>query len=290
MGTNSLKGNYIVEKSNDFIMTDALSKCDATMLKAMDIYMSCINAREPEKREISFTKQAFCRLMGIDRNAKLTSLKNALCELQSAVISFPISYLNDNGKVEYKGTRSVTLFTTSEIVTDVKTGANVIVMKCNDDAKDLFFQLQKKGYTRYMVQNSVRLSSKYAILLYNLLKMEQGLQHSDKAIAIYDLQDLRKRLGALDKTNAEFKYFKRLLVKCCEDINNNTDINVVLEPIYEGRFVKQMGFSISTHNIELPFPDSNVETNITGDREPVLFHLTPVVGKIDDTVDDFQQS
>ena len=107
------------------------------------------------------------------------------------------------------------------------------------------FGLKDKGnFTKFYLSNILKFRSKYSILLYEFLKMNEFKQGK----IIVSVEDLRKQLQ-VDKTSkayTEFKYLNYILIKAKKDIEELTDIKeFTYELIKEKRVVKSLNIFVN---------------------------------------------
>lgn len=238
-----LDKNYNIEKSKALVWAK-FNQFNAGELKVLDTYLSKIDARSPGSYRVTFTKREYCDLMGLHPETKTEQLKKYTKHLLGNVVTIDTE----------KGYRQYTLFTFAECELDEELGQNVVTICCNQELKELFFNLAEDGYVRYKLKNSIALGSQYSILLYGLLK--DKIKTGTSKIALnsiewrVDLKELREYLGATEKSYDAFKEFNRsILQKSQEEINRHTDINFEYEKILKGRLTRGIKFII-TEKIE----------------------------------------
>lgn len=223
--------NNIVEKSKPLVWAK-FNNYTSNELKILEVYLSRINAREPESSSVMFTKKEYCELMGIHPNTKTQQLKKYTGKFIGNYVTLNI----DGGYEQYP------LFTKVTCQKDPELGEVTIKLTCNPDLKQIFFQLAEDGYIRYKLKNIISLNSRYSVRLYSLLK--------DKAYGNYewvvDVEELRKLLDINAPRYDSFKYLNaEILKKCEEEINSNTDIRFSYEKIQRGRTTRAVKFFIT---------------------------------------------
>ncbi len=265
-----LNEDFIVEKSNDIVNAE-MAKCDLTMLKLMDIYLSKINARDPSSARVEFTKQEFLSLMNLHPKSKLTGINQACDNLMTLKVNFAFK------TSEETGIRKAILFNTCDIVN--REGRVIIRMCANPDVQWLFFDLKEKGYTAYALKNTIGLTSKYSLLLYQNLRMQLSSQHKKEASKKYELDTLREMLGIQD-SYVEFKKLRTLLDECITELNEKTDTRIEMEVIKNGTKAVAVRFTIRAKKNEkhldtIPEDDEVLDDlSKAVDRCPVVFDLT----------------
>ncbi len=225
--------DFIVEKSRELALAN-FTGYGKNELRLLDIYLSRINARDPETRFVQFTKQEYCEIMGLHEKTKTKDIESYLQRLRSREVRFPVTYKNKSG------IGATNLFTTSYILRDDVTREVIIVLKCNEDVKDLFFNLEKNGYLRYVIRTYLALESEYSMKLYNQLRARK---YGDGKWSVA-VELLREVLELKGKSYDEFKYVRRVIDESVRDINEHTDIQVSYEITREWRTVKKLTFLI----------------------------------------------
>ena len=116
-------------------------------------------------------------------------------------------------------------------------GAGKVELYLSRSLKDYLIGLLG-NFTQYELYNVMALHSKYAIRLFELFKSYQ-YQHTKR----FDIDELKHLLYAEKYKN--YKDFrKRVLEPAIKEINEYTEISVVLEPIYKGKKVIEVKFII----------------------------------------------
>lgn len=226
----ALQEEYWVEKSNNLILSTFIGY-SATALKLLDVYLSKINARDKSTKVVRFTKQEFCRLVGMHEKSKTSEISNALDCLQKSQVTFPDRYQGMDG------IKKSILFPNAGIYLDKKTGKQVITLECNAVLEDLFFDVRNQGYTKYLLKNMLGLKSSQGMLLYNRLKLESFGKTEWGA----DLAELKSTMGMTSDQDKDMRHFRRTLDRCCGEINQETDIDVSYELIREGTNKRKIG-------------------------------------------------
>ena len=190
--------NMIVEKSRDLIGMKT-PKWKLSELKLLDIYLAKINARDEKSRTVRFTKREYIELMELTE-VKAIDLKKNLESLISKTV-----YIRDKNELDHF--KICNLFSVAYYHED-EHGEKVIDLSCSEDMKEAFFNLADNGYLMYLVKNSLRLNSTYAVKLYMYLK--DNMFRSPFEI---DLKTIRSTLEVDGiKTYNNFKYFKSCLL------------------------------------------------------------------------------
>lgn len=94
-------------------------------------------------------------------------------------------------------------------------------IEINSNLLPFLFELHQQ-FTRYKLSNITKLSSLYAIRLYELLKLQENLGKR-----IFSIDDLRKKLKLTDNSLTSFKDFRRRVLEIAKrEINNKTDLTI----------------------------------------------------------------
>lgn len=231
-----LDGNNLIEKSKPLVWA-RFNNYTVNELKLLEVYLSRINARNPESCRVKFTKKEYCELMGLHPDTKTQQLRKYTRKFLGNVVTLDLK----DGYEQY------TLFTHAVCREDPEVGQVCIELNCNPELTELFFNIAEDGYIRYKLKNIIELGSQYSVRLYSLLK--------DKAFGKYewtvDLKELRELLGATSKNYESFKEFNRSVLKKAEsEINEHTDIKFTYEKITRGRLTRAIKFKIKNRAAE----------------------------------------
>lgn len=228
-----LKGNlqdtHIVQKCEPMLLMRTVP-FELGELKILDTYLSRINSHDSNCRTVTFTKSEYEELMGF-KNADIRTLKKYTKSMLSKVIELPMP----DGYIQF------TLFTKS-VCKKNEYDQQIIELTCSEDAKTIFFNIEKLGYLRYELKNILTLTSKYSFLLYLYL-----LKNRYRADWIIPLQELREQY--LDVKNSDYyKEFKRfnneILKKAVKEVNEKTDIKFSYENKKTGRRITDIRFQL----------------------------------------------
>ena len=103
-----------------------------------------------------------------------------------------------------------------------------------------YFREFAKGYVGYDLNYALIAKSTYTIRIYELAKKWQKTKTFE-----YDLDELRKKIGALGKSYDTYGNFKAKALKpAVEEINVITDVHVTYEEIKEGKRVVAIKFTV----------------------------------------------
>ena len=160
-------------------------------------------------------------------------IKSALKKLMSKVIT--IETINEKGKRSF---RLYQWFSKGEY----HEGEKFIEVQFHPDLKPYLLALKEK-FTDIPLKIVLRLRSKYAIRLYELLR-----RYKDTGFRIDSVTELREKLGVEKGEYPRFYDFeRRVLLSAVKEINKETDLLVSYKKIKKGRKIVQIEFKIE-HN------------------------------------------
>ena len=228
----SIKNNNLVEKSN---VLNTLMSADMglTELRFFCLYLSKLNARNPNKRTVDILISEFENFFDVKVNTTLFTQK--IRKIMGRTVE-----IRENGQI-----RILTLY--SEFCWK-ENESNIISITCNDKMLPYLFKLQG-NYTKYMIGNIAKLNSVSKIRLYEILKQYEKI--GTIKISIEEL-----KLMLCSSKNSDFRHFRTdTLEPAIKDINQYTDIQVSYEKVLSCRKVVALTFTINKKvNINEEFP------------------------------------
>ena len=119
----------------------------------------------------------------------------------------------------------------------------VLKVKIDKDFHTYLLKIKNK-YLKYNLENVMRLNSKYAIRLYEILKNELEMRKRQKRELEFrfDLDEMRKLLSI--PNSYRYPDIKRQILEKSKSEFKKTDINFEYEPIKEGRKVVSISFKL----------------------------------------------
>ena len=128
-------------------------------------------------------------------------------------------------------------------------GDEYIEVQFHPDLKPYLLEL-KKRFTKIPLKQVLKLRSKYAIRLYELLK-----RYEDTGFRTDYLPELRKKLGVEEKEYKAFKDFeKRVLKPAVKEINEKTDLEVSYTKKKTGRRITHIDFKVKSKYAKEGYP------------------------------------
>lgn len=220
----------IIEKSN-VLNTMQQTNYDMSLneFRFFCMYLSKLNAREPERRTAVIAIKDFEELFNISFNT--SRFKQKIRQIAGANIE-----IKTDKRTEIVQLYSKFAWVDDETCTDIE-------ITCNSDIQPYIFELQK-NYTSYRLENIAKLNSVSKIRLYELMKQYENI----KCIQ-FDVEDLKKMLMS-NETN--FKFFKlRVIEPAVADISKYTDITVTYEKVLKCRKCVAIKFFIKSKNQDI---------------------------------------
>lgn len=129
-----------------------------------------------------------------------------------------------------------------------------IDFKINSDLKDQLIALQK-NYLLYDKRNILKLRSKFAIRIYQILKSYER-KDRDSVVVELSVKELRETLlvndegESIDQYKSYTLFKKKVILKAQEEINSLTDISFSIEEIKKGRRVDSIKFYLRKNRKE----------------------------------------
>ena len=221
--------NYTVVKANEIIQK-ARYDLNITELKTLAYIFSKIKPTDTKLDEYTFSIKEYCKVSGIDykNGGNYRYIKETLKGLRDK--SFWV--LDENGNDVLIGwLQKVKL----------SKGSGKVTVRLDDDLQKYIIGLFS-NYTQYELLSTLPMKSSYSFRIYELLKSYAfQKQHT------FYIDELKNQLLAANYVN--FKDFRRYVLEVAtKEINLYTDIEVSWMPIYKGRKVIQVKFTIKQRN------------------------------------------
>ena len=220
-----------------------LSQTSMTLpeFKIFDAYLSRIDCHKPDERYVRFEKGELEQLLGVEKinKADLTKrLRNLFQTLE----------IHDERKP--KGFTLIALFTKAECEQD-EDGLWQVNLACSAEAMEYIFNPESLTYLKYRLKNVINLTSRYSYILF--LYLWDNRWRKTWTIALAELKQL---LNCTSESYNEFKLFNnRILKKCCNEINEKTDLKFEYLTVKKGRKIAAIKFTVRTLADELPEAD-----------------------------------
>lgn len=218
-----LRGQNVVEKRNILNEMRAVG-WNTQELRFFAIYLSKINARNPETRLVRFKLSEFERIMDKER-VQAKDLKPTTDSLLQKILHVPL----DGGK---RGYDSFQLFKRCRVEKSKEDNIWYVDIDAHDEALPFMFDF-KALYVSYKVINVLRLRGSNQIRMYEVLK-----QHENNKNGIFEvsLPVLRDMLGVEPEQYPRWERFRTKVLDVCQKaIEELTDIKYTYEPVKKGK-------------------------------------------------------
>lgn len=247
--TGKLDPKYWVQKSDPLLLMRSVP-FSLGELKILDTYISRINATDDTRRTVIFTKEEYEELMGLT-SANYRALEKHTEGLLGKVVTL---------EMPNKDFLKFVLFTKAYYHKD-EYGKPIIEITCTEEAKELFFCVNKYHYFKYALENVINLTRKASYLLYVYIRSNRYRRKWE-----VPLEKLRDTI--LDCKGQEsylaFKEFKRAVLEpAVKEVNAKTDCHFEYEAVKRGRRVAKIKFIY--HPQQLLVEDQTV--SISGNNE-----------------------
>ena len=221
---------YYVAESNDLI-TKSRHDLTARELKIMDYVISKIQPTDSGLITINTSMYELTKVLELKSSGRTYSqIAQNLDDMRAKSI-----------KIYNENERSITMTGWFERAKVWENGQ--IELKINEDFSPYLIDL-KNNYTQYLLIDTVKLKSKYAILLYKLMREADKVKGKSIAILQGTPEEFMEWLGA--PKDYEYKDLKRnILKKAVEEINLKID-DMDLE-ILQGRYGRKV-VQVEIHN------------------------------------------
>ena len=232
----ALTGSEVVIQDNALI--DSPKNLD---LQEQKLFLFLVSKIDPydSQHQICFriTVKDFAKAIGLENQKSLADayrdVRKVMRSLQRRIVT------------EVEQGRKGKIITDMPLITYAKyyTGEGYADIELNPHITPMLFELHRE-FTRYKLSNIIRLSSIYAIRLYELLKKQETIGQRT-----FILEDLRKKLGVPENSLKQFVHFKsRVLEIAKREIDKRTDIEINYTFKKTGRKITHIIFDIKSKN------------------------------------------
>jgi plasmid replication initiation protein len=228
-----LTGTEIVVQDNKLVDSSRILS-----LQEQKLFLFLVSKLNPEQQEdITFRIpiNEFAKAIGVDSvNDIYRDVQNIAKHLMSRVVLIR--------KMEDYGRESITY---THIVSYAKywTGKGYADIKISKEIAPYLFEL-KKNYTSYKLSQITKLSSIYAVRIYEMLKKQEKLGGRT-----FFIDDLRKKLSIPENKLKAFKDFRLYVLDIAKrEIDEKTDILIDFKFIKTGRKITAVQFHIKPKN------------------------------------------
>lgn len=235
-----LSNKLPVVKRNPLV--EAKFKTTALEYKILMVAASKISSSDDVLKDISFTVDEFCSLLGVEADGMYDYMKRA-CE---RLVSKSVAVKNESMK-EYVSDLPVSNkgYTVFPWLHHIAYDDATVNIRFHEYMKPLLlYVLGNEEYTKYLLENITKCDSIYSMRVYELLKQYQKIGER-----VIEVQELREMLGIQKK---EYKLYadlkRRVLEQAKKEINEKTDIRMDYEELKQGRKVVAIKFYVKPKN------------------------------------------
>lgn len=224
-------GNLIV-KSNAFIE----ASYELGVVEQRLIFLAILKARETDSvseaigKTLTIHASDYMSFFDVDRNAAYQSLEDGVNGLYEAEYTYQTKL--PNGKIKKHRHRFAEPISYSE-------GMGCVELTFTPSTVPLIVGLSE-NFTKYEIEQIARLTSRYALRLYELLARWRS-----NGKFMVSLDELRSKFGLLNDEYPRMDNFKRwVLDMAVNEINGHTDLTVHYEQHKQGRKIVGFTFTI----------------------------------------------
>jgi len=219
-GFELVSDNWI-EKSNA-LNEVRNNRMTISQIRLFSIYLSKINPRDVETREVTFKLDEYAKVMQFKQVNTTRLIKTA-----EDLLGLTVKYFDKTGEYSSDGLVGFVMcqiFKRFKLYKNEYDGEWYVSIDCHDDVLRLMFDLQKYYFT-YELWNALQLTSPNQQRMYEILK-----QYEKVGERIVTIKDLREWLGIEPKEYPRWNNFKtRVLDASQEALSRYTDIKFTWE-------------------------------------------------------------
>ena len=218
-----------VVKSNELIQKSRY-KLSLPQQKIILYLCSLIQPHDESFKLHTFEIRELCKICGIETGGK-----------QYELLKATLKDLGDKSLYIMEDRNTEVL---ARWLDDVKFINKTSVAISLDKAMKPYLLHLHENFTKYELIYTLRMKRSATPRLYELLK---SYHYNDlKSYTVtFDLEELRMRLDAVQKTYQEYKYFNRYIIEpSVDEINKQTDIKISVTPLKKKRIVYALEFFI----------------------------------------------
>lgn len=235
-----LSNKLPVVKKNPLI--EAKFKTTSLEYKILMVAASKISSNDEVLKDITFTVDEFCSLLGIETDGMYDYMKRVCERLVSKPVAVKNSAMKEFVPEHDMGNDGYTVF---PWLHHIRYNNSTVKIRFHEYMKPLLlYVLDNEEYTKYLLENITKCDSIYSMRIYELLKQYQKI--GERTIK---LQELREMLSIKKTEYAKYSHFKtRVIKQAHKEINEKTDIRMDFEELKQGRKVVAIKFYIKPKN------------------------------------------
>lgn len=226
-GVEYLDRNYIVKKSNYFIMN-----CNYDLsLEEQKIILTLASMVQPEDEDFKpykFMISDFMKLINVNTKTKYIEIPKITKELMKKVFE-----INEGDTLIQTAWLSSATY---------KKGSGIVELEFSPKLKPYMLKLNSM-FTQYKLENILTMKSKYSPRIYEILKCNE---FKKQGYIELEIEDLRKLLKAENVYPLYANFKQKLLKSTQKELKEKTDISFEFEEIKTGRKVTALRFYIKS--------------------------------------------
>ena len=212
----SLDKNHVIEHDN--ILITVMEKMNVVEARFIAIYLSRINPKDIQTRQVAFSLSEYCQIVGIE-NFNIKAIEKSRRALLKIVLEVP----KKDDSTNYRKSSGFQFF--SRFVFNDVNGELGMIVNCHDDVLPYIFGLNG-NFVKYRLGNILNLTEANHQQIYKFLKSKQHY------LAGFDItfDELKKVLKI--RSDTSWSYFQRDVLKPCQKaLAERSDIVFEYEPI-----------------------------------------------------------
>lgn len=226
-GVEYLDRNYIVKKSNYFIMN-----CNYDLsLEEQKIILTLASMVQPEDEDFKpykFMISDFMKLINVNTKTKYIEIPKITKELMKKVFE-----INEGDTLIQTAWLSSATY---------KKGSGIVELEFSPKLKPYMLKLNSM-FTQYKLENILTMKSKYSPRIYEILKCNE---FKKQGYIELEIEDLRKLLKAENVYPLYANFKQKLLKSTQKELKEKTDISFEFEEIKTGRKITALRFYIKS--------------------------------------------
>lgn len=214
----------------------SLWRSDLTLaeFKILDVYLSRIDSRKPDKRTVIFSKGELEEILGVKR-IKTEELDKRLKNLGT-----PIRI--DDQTAKNKKFARISLFEKSMAEQD-ENGQWTVELTASQSAMKYFFNIESLGYLRYKLRSISSLQSRYSYVMF--IYLEQNRFRKTWTVSVDELKNILRCEN--EETYKSYTNFNKLLLKRVKkELDEKTECRFTYKPVRTGRTVTAIEITLET--------------------------------------------
>lgn len=233
---NSLNDEHWVTKHNELIQSSY--KLTLQQQRILLIIASRIQPKDENFKLYQFNTKDIIDILGLSRSSGsyYTQIRNIVNDLQTKTLTIKTKDRETNF--------------TWVITSDYFPKQGFFQVELHPKLKPYFLELKDK-FTKYRLENVLKLNSSYSIRMYELLKQYENIRTRS-----FDVDELKELLAIEPGKYKQYGHFKsKILLHSQEQIEKHTDLRFEFKEIKSGRKITKLEFYIKSKKNDVPVID-----------------------------------